>query len=214
MFQGIGNFFLTNWFSIIVIIAIVIFAVEQIRKRLGITRRPGLRIRIPRWLRWEWKKTKYWTGVAIFLIVFFGVRSVYMNWQDNRRATKAENRRVELAEAEARKWEVISQIPEKSQTTVRQVVEEKSPPPPAKNTGTVSKSLTCGEIAEIQTNKTDYNLFCDVGNPYCIQVSENGQTWHNVLSRASEPFRFSTPPKTLFIRYNGTDTAKIRLEYI
>lgn len=197
-----------SWIFVGVLIGLglVIYIFVRIFRNRTI-RRPG----IPAWtrrIRWNWKLAGW---IFAFTALFLVVRLIG-NWQDNRRATKAENRRVELAEAEARKWEVISQIPEKSQTTVRQV-EKKSPLPPAKNTGTVSKSLTCGEIAEIQTNKTDYNLFCDVGNPYCIQVSENGQTWHNVLSRTAEPFRFNPSPENLFIRYNGTDTAKIRLVY-
>ncbi len=198
-----------SWIFVGVLIGLglVIYIFVRIFRNRTI-RRPG----IPVWtrrIRWNWKLAGWIFAFTALFLCF----SLVKGCQQNNNMKDARESQEKIEEAKARSHEVVLQIPEKNQTCVKEVIGKKSSPLPTKNTGTVSKSLTCGEIAEIQTNKTDYNLLCDVGNPYCIQVSENGQTWHNVLSRTAEPFRFNPSPENLFIRYNGTDTAKIRLVY-
>lgn len=127
----------------------------------------------------------FWKAIAwIFsFIALILVIGLIRNYQENRRITKSENRKLELAKNETRKLEVISQIPasvfdqsaKKAETAMKQSEKKKT-------THAIYKMVDKNCVVRIPINGEDYTIITPNNNGRFLQFSEDGKNWQDLYN--------------------------------
>ncbi len=156
-----------------------------------------------RWPRWNWKIAGYiFAFLALFLVVGL-IKTLLGNW----RANQSEKNRIELAEIELKKDQIISEMPEEKRNGIEK---SQTKNPEAKRKYPVGHSIVvtiqCGETKTIETGNQPYKRLGLSGQTECLEVSSNNFSWHKV------PYTFNRSPQKEFIRNKGT--SPVRVEYV